>query len=131
MIGIDTNVLVRHIAQDDSKQSPKATKLIQGLTADSPGFVSLVVVVELNWVLDKAYGLSRAEISNALDLLLRSREIVVERADVVIQAVRAFRGSNADLPDCLIVALSKASGADGVMTFDAKAAKTAGMTLLG
>ena len=131
MIGIDTNILVRHITQDDPRQSKKATKLIESLSADNLGFVSLVVLVELNWVLEKAYGLSRADISDVMDVLLRSREIVVERADVVIQAVRAFRVSSADFPDCLITGLSKAAGADGVLTFDAKAAKTAGMTLLG
>lgn len=50
MIGLDTNVLVRYIAQDDSKQSPKATRLIESLTADAPGYVSVVSMVELVWV---------------------------------------------------------------------------------
>lgn len=51
MIGLDTNVLVRYVAQDDSEQSPKATRLIESLSADSPGFISIVSVVELVWVL--------------------------------------------------------------------------------
>ena len=51
MIGLDTNVLVRYIMQDDAKQSPKATKLIESLTVDAPGFLSLVSVVERGWVL--------------------------------------------------------------------------------
>ncbi|MGA1464036.1 MAG: PIN domain-containing protein, partial [Steroidobacteraceae bacterium] len=51
MIGLDTNVLVRYIMQDDPKQSPKASTLIESLSADHPGFISLVSVVELYWVL--------------------------------------------------------------------------------
>jgi predicted nucleic-acid-binding protein len=47
MIGLDTNVLVRYVAQDGPKQSPKATKLIESMTADAPGYVSLISVVEL------------------------------------------------------------------------------------
>jgi predicted nucleic-acid-binding protein len=130
MIGIDTNVLVRHIAQDDAKQSPRATRLIKGLSSEDPGFVSLVSVVELNWVLEGAYDFTRAEILDVLETLLRSAEIVVERADIVFQALRAYRGSTADLADCLIAAFSKAAGCDRIMTFDVKASKAAGMTLL-
>ena len=49
MIGLDTNVLVRYIMQDDARQSLSATKLMESLTVDEPGFVSLVSVVELGW----------------------------------------------------------------------------------
>ncbi len=52
MIGLDTNVVVRYIMQDDPKQSPKATRLIESLTSDAPGFVPLVAVIELVWVLE-------------------------------------------------------------------------------
>ena len=47
MIGLDTNVLVRYIMQDDPKQSAKATKLIESLDADRPGYITMVSVVEL------------------------------------------------------------------------------------
>ena len=49
MIGLDTNVLVRYVTQDDPVQSAKASSLIESFTATSPGFVSLVSVVELVW----------------------------------------------------------------------------------
>ena len=58
-IGLDTNVLVRYVAQDDSKQSPAATRLIESLTADAPGYVSVVSVVELVWVLTDCYALPK------------------------------------------------------------------------
>ena len=65
MTGLDTNVLVRYIMQDDAKQSPKATRLIESLTVEEPGFIAIVSVVELGWVLSSSYGLSRQQIEQA------------------------------------------------------------------
>ena len=86
MIGLDTNVLVRYVMQDDPRQSPKATRLIESLTSDQPGFVPLVAIVELVWVLSSSYGLNRDQIAEALNLLLRSKELVIDRAERVLQA---------------------------------------------
>jgi predicted nucleic-acid-binding protein len=130
MIGLDTNVLVRYIMQDDPKQSPKASRLIEGLTAAEPGFVPLVSVVELVWVLSSAYSLSRQQVSAALDLLLRSKEIVLDRADQVLQAQRRFNASGADFADCLIERVAHDAGCTTTMTFDVAAVKSAGMTLI-
>lgn len=130
MIGLDTNVLVRYIMQDDPKQSPKATRLVESLTGDQPGFVPLVAVVELVWVLSSSYRLTREQQVEALDLLLRSREIVVDRADLVLQAQRRFARGGADFGDCLIERIAQAQGCRTTMTFDAAAAKAAGMTLV-
>jgi len=130
MIGLDTNVLVRYIMQDDVKQSPKATKLIDSLTVEAPGFVSLVSVVELWWVLSSSYGLSREQVAEALELLLRSKEIVVDRSDQVLKALRVFKVSTADFADCLIERSAASAGCDRTVTFDVRAAKTAGMTLI-
>ena len=47
MVGLDTNVLVRYVMQDDPRQSARATRLIEALTAEAPGFVPLVSLVEL------------------------------------------------------------------------------------
>ena len=130
MIGLDTNVLVRYIMQDDPRQSPKATRLIESLTSDQPGFVPLVAVVELVWVLSSSYGLNRDQLVEALHLLLRSKEIVVDRADLVLQAQRRFARGGADFADCLIERIAHAHGCHATMTFDTGAAKTAGMTLV-
>jgi predicted nucleic-acid-binding protein len=130
MIGLDTNVLVRYIMQDDPKQSPKATRLIESLTKDQPGFVPLVAVVELVWVLSSSYLLNRNEAAEALDLLLRSKEIVIDRAELVLQAQRRFAQGGADFADCLIERIAHAQGCDTTMTFDAGAVKAAGMTLV-
>jgi len=65
MIGLDTNVLVRYIMQDDAMQSPKASVLIESLDADHPGFISLVTVVELYWVLTSCYDLTGIQVKEA------------------------------------------------------------------
>lgn len=131
MIGLDTNVLVRYIAQDDPKQSLRATQIVESLTADEPGFVGLVTLVELSWVLSSCYGFTREELVQTLDLLLRTRELVVEQADIVARAVAVLRRLRADFADCLIAASASTAGCSKTVTFDAGAAKAAGMTLIG
>ena len=130
MIGLDTNVLVRYIMQDDPRQSPKASRLIEGLTPQEPGYVPLVSVVELVWVLGSAYRLSRQQVAAALELLLRSKEIILDRADQVLQAQRRYKSGSADFADCLIERIAHEAGCTATMTFDAAAAKSAGMTLI-
>jgi len=130
MIGLDTNVLVRYVAQDDPKQSPKATRLIESLTADAPGFVSVVSVVELVWVLTGCYGSTKGEISEVLETLLRTKEIVVAQADTVWKALRMFQDGKADFADCLIDRTANEAGCSHTATFDRNAAKTCGMQLI-
>lgn len=130
MTGLDTNVLVRYIMQDDAKQSPRATRLVESLTTDEPGFVALVSVVELGWVLSSSYGLTRAQLEQAFVALLRTKEIVVDRADLVLKALRVFNSGSADWADCLIERTAADAGCDRTMTFDIAAAKTAGMSLV-
>ncbi len=130
MIGLDTNVLVRYIMQDDVKQSPKANRLIDGLTPEAPGFVPVVSIVELVWVLSSSYDLDRAQVAQALELLLRGKELVVDRAGLVLQAVARFRSGGGDFADCLIEGISRDAGCSATMTFDVGAVKAAGMSLI-
>lgn len=130
MIGLDTNVLVRYIMQDEAKQAAKASKLIEGLTAQERGFITLVSVVELVWVLSSSYELARDQIVQALDVILRSKQLVVDQAEQVVRALRAYGSGNADFADCLIERTAMAAGCAKTMTFDVAAAKTAGMTLI-
>ena len=131
MTGIDTNVLVRYIMQDDPKQAAVATRWIESLTVESPGFVPLVVIVELGWVLEGAYSLDRNQLAEAFEALLRAKEIVIEQAAVVWNAVRTFGAGNADLADALIERSATSAGCDRTVTFDRGAAKHCGMALLG
>lgn len=130
MIGLDTNVLVRYIMQDDPKQSPMATELIESLEGDSPGFVTLITVVELYWVLTSCYELSNEQVKQALETLLRTKQILVDRADQVLRALRVFGEGKADFADCLIERTAAGAGCAKTMTFDVGAAKHAGMTLI-
>ena len=127
MIGLDTNVLVRYVMQDDPRQSPRATRLIEALTPDEPGFVPVVALVELVWVLSGSYALSRAQIATVLDTLLRSKELVVDRAEFVTQALHRFTGTGADFSDALIERIAAAAGCSTTVTFDAGALKSAAM----
>lgn len=130
MIGLDTNVLVRYIMQDDAKQSAKATKLVESLTVAEPGFIALVSVVELVWVLPACYDLSRDQITQALEVLLRAKQLVVDQADQVVRALRVYSSGKADFADCLIERTASSAGCEKTMTFDVGAAKAAGMTLI-
>jgi predicted nucleic-acid-binding protein len=130
MIGLDTNILVRYIMQDDPRQSTLATRLVESLSVESPGFVPLVSVVELAWVLSSAYNLDRGQVVHAFASLLRTKEIAVERAELVWKALRVFQSANADFADCLIERSAAVAGCERTMTFDRGAVKGSGMTLV-
>jgi predicted nucleic-acid-binding protein len=130
MIGLDTNVVVRYLTRDDPTQWPLAVKLIRSLSSDSPGFLSLVVLAEIVWVLEDSYSFRREQIEEVVDTLLRSRELLLEQAELVRQALRTFGVSRADFADCLIEGCAQAAGCSYTATFDRKAATTIGMHLL-
>jgi predicted nucleic-acid-binding protein len=129
MIGLDTNVIVRYLTHDDLAQTAAAVKLIDSLSPESPGFLSLVAVAELAWVLEVAYRFRKKDIEEALGVLLQSKDLVIERAEIVSQALRKFRGSRADFADCLIECAGHAADCQHTFTFDRNAV-TAGMKLL-
>lgn len=130
MIGLDTNVLVRYFAQDDAAQAKKATALIESLTADNPGYITQVALVEVVWVLGRAYGASREEITQVIETLLRTKELAVEKAETVWKALRLYAGSSADFADCLIERACHDAQSEYTVTFDTKAAKLDGMRLI-
>jgi len=131
MIGLDTNVLARYITQDDPVQSAKASDLIESLTTASPGFISLVSIVELVWVLQSCYQSAKSDVVMVLETLLRTRELTVEHAEIIWQALRTFVANKADFADCLIERCAHAAGCEYTATFDLSAIKTTGMKRLG
>lgn len=130
MIGLDTNVVVRYLAQDDPKQSPKATALIESLTQEMPGYITIVALVEIVWVLIGRYVTTKQDLIKILETLLRTNEIVVERSETVWKALHLYAGSKADFADCLIERLGRDAQCDHTVTFDVVAAKAAGMRLI-
>jgi predicted nucleic-acid-binding protein len=131
VIGLDTNVLVRYLAQDDKEQAAIATKLIDGLTPETPGFVTTVALVETVWVMAKAYGTSRTGIAAVVEGLLRSRELLVEDAEAHYLALGAFQGGSMDYADAVIVEAGRRAGCVETVTFDRAAAAGGRMRLLG
>ena len=125
VIGLDTNVVVRYLTHDDPAQTAAAIRTISSLSPDAPGFLSLIVTVELVWVLESCYALDRSEVLRVLENLLRSKELILERAEVIAQAVIAFRSGTSDFADCLIERSGHAAGCEYTVTFDRKAAAAA------
>jgi predicted nucleic-acid-binding protein len=130
MIGLDTNVVVRYLTHDDAAQTAAAVRVMDALSSDSPGFLSVIVVVELVWVLEVSYRFSKNEIEQVLETLLRSKELVVERAEIFAQALRKFNSGHADFADCLIERCGHAAECEYTVTFDRNAASAAGMKLV-
>jgi predicted nucleic-acid-binding protein len=129
-IGLDTNVIVRYLTHDEPTQTVAAVRLMDSLSSDSPGFLSLIVIAELVWVLEGSYRFKKNEIEQVLETLLRSKELAVERAEIVMQALRKFNAGDADFADCLIERCGHAAECQYTVTFDRNAAKGAGMKLL-
>ena len=130
MIGVDTNVLVRYIAQDDLVQSKKATALIETECSEANrGFVGLIVLVEVIWVAESCYAASRDDVAKIVRQLLDTRQLIVQEAESVWQALRSFESTKSDFADCLIERLASTAGCTKTVTFDKKATKV-GMTLL-
>jgi predicted nucleic-acid-binding protein len=131
VIGIDTNVLVRYLAQDDPKQSAVATRFIESsLSAERPGFVSAVTLCEIVWVLAESYGADRKRIRDTVEGLLATKQLVIERAELVWKALRAWEGVAADFSDALIGQIALAHGSEKTVTFDRTAARLPGFELL-
>jgi predicted nucleic-acid-binding protein len=124
MIGLDTNVLLRYLVQDDPAQSPKATQVIERrLTKEEPGFVSLVCILEIVWVLGSLYKRSRGEIADHVEMILAADTLEVQNEQEVYQAVIALRNGTGTFEDALIGALGAWWGCSATLTFDQNAAQ--------
>ncbi|WP_159622072.1 PIN domain-containing protein [Ruania rhizosphaerae] len=130
MIGIDTNVLVRYVVRDDESQTALADELVDRLTSERRGFISLIVLMETWWVLSSAYTFPAARRVAFVEALLSSEELMVEAADTVRKALSPVR-AGADLADAVIAQVGAENGCDATMTFDRRAAQRAGMQILG
>ena len=130
MIAVDTNVLVRYLVRDDAEQAEAARRLLESLTAGRPGYVCREVTVELAWVLERAYGYSRARIATILEELVTTDGLVVEAADDVARAAFRYRAGGSEFSDQMILAAAKRSGAHPLYTFAQKAARLEGVSLL-
>ncbi len=131
MIGLDTNVVVRYLTQDDSRQSPIATRLMEKtLSSDEPGFISLVVLAEIIWVLVSLYSVNRSGVIDIVTGLLTAEQLRVESAELVWSAKRRYEASKADFSDALVAESALAAGCKRSVTLDRTAAASSGFELL-
>lgn len=130
MIALDTNVLVRYLVRDDERQAESARALLESLTTERCGYVCREVVVELVWVLERAYGVSRERIATILQELVATEGLVVEASDDVARAAFRYRAGGPGFSDLMILAAAERSGARPLHTFDRKVARMEGVELL-
>ena len=122
MIGLDTNVLVRFLVQDDTRQFERARRLIQReAERGEPVMISLLVLLETEWVLRSRYALSNEEIADTISGLLDAAEVRFEEEPVVEQALYLWRDSAAGFADCLVGAHHRSLGCEATASFDARA----------
>jgi predicted nucleic-acid-binding protein len=127
MIGLDTNVMVRYLTQDDPVQSQIATEIFERrLTTENPGFVCVMTMAETVWVLDRAYRLPLREIAGAVERMLQTDVLVIENEQEVFTAMIALKQRRGNFADALIAALGAKAGCQHTLTFNLKALRLAG-----
>lgn len=121
-IGIDTNILLRMVLNDDPRQRELARAFGESLTIENPGYISVLVLVELNWALGSRYGQPKTAILSTVQRLLRTRTLVFESHDAVVRALERANGARVDFADALIAEHNLEQGCTRTMTFDTDAA---------
>ncbi len=129
-MALDTNVMVRYLVRDDAAQAEAARSLLEGLSADRPGFICREVIVEVAWVLERAYRFSRTQIADVLVELSATDSLVVEAADDVARAALQYRQGGPGFADLMILSASARAGAGPLYTFDRALGKAGGAALL-
>lgn len=127
MIGLDTNVLVRFLVRDDESQFERARRLIRRQAEEGePVHISLLVLLETEWVLRSRYKLSKGEILGCFSELLSAVELSFEDELSIEEALFLWKDSPAQFADCLIGARHRTSGCVATATFDTGALKLPG-----
>ena len=124
MIGLDTNLILRYLLQDDPKQTRQANKIFdQQLSEQAPGFISLVTVLEIVWVLRSLLKQNPSQIASHLENLLTADCLEVQNEQQVFEAAFALKRGTGEFEDALIGALNAWTGCSHTLTFDRKAAR--------
>ena len=119
MIGLDTNILVRYIVQDDPRQAASASRVIAaGAREGETFFIAHIVLCELVWVLEDVYGYGRQAIAPVLEAILATRQFAFEGKDLLWQALADYREGKADFADYLIGRIGLTAGCEKIFTFD-------------
>ena len=130
MIALDTNVVLRYLLQDDPVQSELANRLVESLTKDDPAYLSREVLVELFWVLERRFRLSRHEIASMLKVVADLEIWRVETPERLVSAITRYERGGAGFADQMIRLAGKAAGSTALVTFDRDLAAEPGVTLI-
>jgi predicted nucleic-acid-binding protein len=130
MIGLDTNIIVRYLTQDDPVQSRRAEEIIEHtLSEDNPGFISLVTIAETAWVLERTYHQSNREIVRSIEMMLQADSLLIQNEQEVFTAMVALKIGAGTFADALIAALGQWAGCASTLTFDKRASRIRGFEL--
>jgi len=125
MVALDTNVIVRYIAQDDPSQSEAATRIFEEvISEENHGFITSIAMCETIWVLARAYGQPREKLAQVIEALLKADNLELEHRDLVWSARDDFLRGKADFSDYLLARIGKARGASTTLSFDGNALKS-------
>ncbi len=130
MIGLDTNILLSAVTQDDPVQTSLARTLIGTLDEANQGYVNLVVLVEFSWSLRTRYKYERTAIIEAIESMMRSAAFVMSDRDAINAALSRCRDDGLHFGDSLIGELNRVAGCSTTMTFDRPASNRTAFTRL-
>lgn len=124
MKGLDTNILVRFLVNDDPAQSKVVYNLFQ--TAEKENFsffIPQLVLLELLWVLNSVYEIDRNDCLLSLQHLVLIPILKFENLSALNYFINEAKKTKQDLPDLLIAITAHDLDCEKVLTFDKKAAK--------
>jgi predicted nucleic-acid-binding protein len=132
MKALDTNVLVRYLVQDDATQGKAAAAYIEKhCTRARPGLINRIVLCELVWVLESAYGYAKLQIADAVEKILQTSQFLIEDSEAAWQALESYKSLKVDYADALVGKINKAADYPKTATFDKHAAKLSEFELVG
>jgi len=122
MVGLDTNIVLRYLLQDDPKQAPLANHIVDKVLSDrNPGLISLVPVLEIVWVLRSLLKQTPTQIASHLELLLAADFLEIQNEQQVFEAAFALKRGTGEFEDALMGALNAWAGCPHTLTFDKRA----------
>ena len=131
MIGLDTNVIVRLLAQDDDAQVKRVENAIEkNCSPQTPGLINAIVLAEIVWVLSRAYKYDRHEIVAAIEALLQIKEFEIQYHNETWEALHLYRDGKGGFADLYLSFINRELGCSTTLTFDKKAAKNASFEMI-
>lgn len=125
MIGLDTNIIIRFLTQDDVSQSRKVNQVIEKtIQSGNTLWISHITLCQVVWVLERAYKTPKDEILTILKSFLQTKNIQVEHDELTWNALQDYeKSTQICFSDCLIGRINQNNQCDYTLSLDKKAAK--------